>query len=235
MTTTDATTAPPVKRSPGRPRTGPDPERFKQIMLKAAELFHSKGYAATSIQDIADANGLLKGSLYHYVDSKEDFLYHIIRSVYTEAVDDIQRVVELEAKPVDRLAAFVRAHVRFTTTHLVAYTVRLREFHHLSDERRKEIRKGGEAYLDLLTTILTEGREAGVFSEELELNLLVRVLLGQLNSITRWYRQDASGTDAEELADHLVSLIVSSVISDKGIKAYKGIERLREHARSVDV
>src|SRR3954470_12782191 len=131
MTTTDDT-AVPVKRSPGRPRTGPDPQRFQQIVDAAAELFRTKGYAATSIQDIADANGLLKGSLYHYVDSKEDFLYRIIHGVYTEAVADIQRVVELEAEPEDRLAAFVRAHVNFTLTHLTAYTVRLREFHHLS-------------------------------------------------------------------------------------------------------
>jgi AcrR family transcriptional regulator len=233
MTTTDETAAP-VKRPPGRPRTGPDPQRFKQIVDAAAELFRVKGYAATSIQDIADANGLLKGSLYHYVDSKEDFLYQIILGVYTEAVDDIQRVLELEAEPEDRLAGFVRAHVHFTTTHLTAYTVRLREFHHLSEERRKEIRRGGEGYVDLLTTILADGRASGVFSEDLELDLLVRVLLGQLNSITRWYRQDSS-VDPDELADQLVSLVVSSVVSDKGIKAHKGIEKLRAHARSVEV
>jgi AcrR family transcriptional regulator len=223
-----------AKRPPGRPRTGPDPERFQQIVNAAAELFHSKGYSATSIQDIADASGLLKGSLYHYVDSKEDFLFHIIQSVYADAVTDIQRVASLVAKPEERLAAFVRVHVSFTTTHLVAYTVRLREFHHLDAERRKQIRRGGEAYLDLLTEILQEGRAAGVFSSELDLDLQVRVLLGELNSITRWYRQDKR-LNAEALADQLVSLVVSSVISDKGLKAYKGVEALRAHVRTIRV
>ena len=111
--------------------------------------------------------------------------------------------------------------------------MRLREFHHLSEERRKEIRRGGEAYVDLLTAILEEGRASGVFSDDVELELLVRVLLGQLNSITRWYRQDST-LDPHELADLVVSLTVSSVVSDKGIKAHKGIEKLRAHARTVE-
>lgn len=231
MTTTRATAAP-AKRPPGRPRTGPDPERFQQIVNAAAELFRSKGYSATSIQDIADATGLLKGSLYHYVDSKEDFLFHIIQGVYADAVADIQRVADLDAKPEERLAAFIRAHVLFTIKNLTAYTVRLREFHQLDEDRRKQIRRGGEAYLDLLTSILKEGRASGVFAEDLDLDLQVRVLLGQLNSITRWYRQDKK-TDPDKLADQLVSLMVSSVISDKGLKAYKGIEALRAHVRTI--
>jgi TetR/AcrR family transcriptional regulator, cholesterol catabolism regulator len=231
--TTDGTVAP-VKRPPGRPRSGPDPARFKQIVDAAAELFRTKGYSATSIQDIADATGLLKGSLYHYVDSKEDFLYHIVQGVYRDAVEDVQRVVELDAKPEERFAAFVRSHVMFTTTHLTAYTVRLREFHHLSDERRAEIRRGGEAYLDLLTDILEKGRKSGVFTDDLDLDVIVRIILGQLNAITRWYRSD-SELDPEELADALVSLTASAVVSDKGIKAYKGIESLRAHVREVQI
>ena len=231
MTSEDGATVS-AKRGPGRPRSGPDPQRFAQIIEQTAELFKAKGYAATSIQDIADAVGLLKGSVYHYVDSKEDFLFHIIQGVYRGAVDEMSEVMELDAKPEERLAAFVRAHVMFTATHLTAYTVRLREFHNLSDERRRQIRQGGQAYVDLLARILEEGQSAGVFSDEFDLDVLIRVLLGQMNSITRWYTPESS-LDPEKLADHVVALTVGSVISSRGIGPYGDFETVRAHARQV--
>jgi DNA-binding transcriptional regulator YbjK len=51
--------------------------RSDEILQAAIEIFHQKGYAAASIQDVADTVGVLKGSLYHYIDSKEDLLARI--------------------------------------------------------------------------------------------------------------------------------------------------------------
>ena len=48
--------------------------RSQDVLEAAVRVFHKKGYASSSIQDIADEVGVLKGSLYHYIDSKEDLL-----------------------------------------------------------------------------------------------------------------------------------------------------------------
>ena len=48
--------------------------------------FHEKGYEATSIQDIADAVGILKGSLYYYITSKEDLLFEILEDVHQQGI-----------------------------------------------------------------------------------------------------------------------------------------------------
>src|ERR1700750_2985463 len=55
--------------------------RQREIYDVAARVFHEKGYEQTSMDDIADAVGLLKGSLYHYINSKEDLLYGIAQAV----------------------------------------------------------------------------------------------------------------------------------------------------------
>ena len=51
--------------------------RSQDVLEAAVRVFHKKGYASSSIQDIADEVGVLKGSLYHYIDSKEDLLISI--------------------------------------------------------------------------------------------------------------------------------------------------------------
>ncbi len=60
--------------------------RRQEILDVAARMFYEKGYDATSTRDIAEAAGLLKGSLYYYVETKEDFLFEIIRQSHEGAL-----------------------------------------------------------------------------------------------------------------------------------------------------
>lgn len=217
-------TGEPAKR--GRPRRGPDPERFREIVDAAARIILEKGYAATSIQDIADAVGILKGSLYHYVRSKEDFLYQIIKEVYDEAIDDIKQVHEVEGGPLEKLALFVRLHVLFAADHLTAYAIQLREFDRLSPERREDIRQGGETYVEVLQRILEEGLDDGSVDPGLDPRLTSVIITGELNSMVRWYRPGGARTP-DELADVYIGLIVSSVASESAMAAAGGPEALR--------
>lgn len=210
----------------GRPRRGPDPDRFQEIVDAAAQIILTKGYSATSIQDIADAVGILKGSLYHYVRSKEDFLYRIIKDVYDEALADIADVAALDIPPLERLAAFVRAHVTFAADHLTAYTIQVREFDRLSDERREEIREGGESYVEVLQKILEDGQESGDVDKSFNPRLIAVVLTGLLNSLTRWYRPGGSRTP-DQLADVYISLILPAVATDRAAEQSGGLEKLR--------
>lgn len=225
------TAAEPAKR--GRPRRGPDPERFREIVDAAAEIFLEKGYSATSIQDISDRVGILKGSLYHYVRSKEDFLYRIIKDVYDEAIADIRKVSDLEVEPLEKLAEFIRAHVLFAADHLIAYTIQLREFEQLSPERQEEIRRGGETYVDALQGILEDGQARGVVDASQDLRLASIIITGELNSMTRWYSPDGPRTP-DQLADVYVGMVLCSVASEAAVNEAGGIEALRVKFASAD-
>ena len=79
-------------------------------MIEAAvRVFHKKGYASASIQDVADEVGVLKGSLYHYIDSKEDLLARIFEESARQSWRCWRRASALDAPPVDRLRFFARA------------------------------------------------------------------------------------------------------------------------------
>jgi TetR/AcrR family transcriptional regulator, cholesterol catabolism regulator len=210
----------------GRPRKGPDPERFQEILDVAAEMFLERGYEATTTQDISEAVGMLKGSLYYYVKSKEDFLFEIIRRTYDQAVAIVEPIATLEGDALTRLRAYVAAHVEFSVTHMTGFSVRQREFRSLSPERQQLITAGGDAYTSVLRRILTDGQDEGLIDPGLDVRIASLGILGMLNSVVDWYRPGGRFS-AKRVAEHLSGLVVSSVVSDDVVATSGSLSSLR--------
>ena len=108
------------------------PQRRREILDAAAQVFYEKGYEAASTRDIAESVGLLKGSLYYYIDSKEDFLFEIIKEQHDGALAALERVRQSEGDALVRMAALIETHVDFFTSNLAAAVIYFREFRSLS-------------------------------------------------------------------------------------------------------
>src|SRR5690348_15778646 len=91
-----------------------DGDRESQILEAATRIFQERGYDATTIQAVADDVGILKGSLYYYIDKKEDLLFQIVEGVHRGLAESLAEV-EAETDPVERVRVFIAAHVRFIT------------------------------------------------------------------------------------------------------------------------
>lgn len=216
-----------VRRGPGRPRKdGPDPQRFQQILDAAAVVFLSRGYDASSIQSVADEVGMLKGSLYHYVKSKEDFLYHIVRRTYDAALEQVGAAVEVGGNGLERLAAFVHAHAAFTVANFTAMSIQFRESRSLSPDRLREINELGDAYAGILRSILSQCRAEQLIGDEVDISLATWIILGQLNSLTNWFHVDGR-MSVGELGDRMAGMILASVVSDDGVRQYGSLSALR--------
>src|SRR3984885_1121033 len=92
----------PVKRGGKR-------NRQDEVLEVAVEIFHEKGYASASIQDVAEEVGVLKGSLYHYIDSKEDLLARIFEDSADQFVAMLDEAGSLDERPLERLRSFAHA------------------------------------------------------------------------------------------------------------------------------
>ncbi|HEY9563993.1 MAG TPA: helix-turn-helix domain-containing protein, partial [Nocardioides sp.] len=57
----------------------PRPSRWDDVVSAAARVFSEKGFGGASLEDVANEVGMLKGSLYNYIKSKEDLLFAIVR------------------------------------------------------------------------------------------------------------------------------------------------------------
>src|SRR5437879_11030242 len=111
----------------------PRRERSEEVYSAALRLFTEKGYHATSMQDIAAAVGLYKGSLYHYIGSKEDLLVQVFERAMGSLLAEVERIVgDSSLRPLDQLRLVVQAHVCAVAENLDALTVYLHEFRALT-------------------------------------------------------------------------------------------------------
>src|SRR3954463_11841233 len=88
--------------------------RDEEVLDAAARVFARRGYSDASVQDVADELGILKGSLYHYISTKEDLLFWLLEGVQADFDAVLAEVSDTEGlSPVDQLALYVRSHVAY--------------------------------------------------------------------------------------------------------------------------
>src|SRR5215218_550469 len=125
--------------------------RRQAIEDVASDLFRERGYAATSIRDIARALSVQGASLYAHVASKEDVLWAIVDRAATR-FEAAANEAEIEAEhrrpgdPVEAIGALVRAHVRVLTDDVGEASVFVHEWRALGPDRRARVLARRDAY-----------------------------------------------------------------------------------------
>jgi AcrR family transcriptional regulator len=188
--------------------------RRREIDEVASELFHANGYAATSVRDIAKALDIQGASLYAHVASKEDLLWAIVDRAASAFEDAADRAVEETrgGDAVERLAAFVEAHVEVVTADPERSSVFVTEWRHLSEPRRAAISERRDAYEARFRDTIAEGTTVGAFRAT-DPAIAATFILTALNGIATWYRPDGR-LSPDRIADHYVELALRSLSED---------------------
>jgi AcrR family transcriptional regulator len=184
-------------------------QRRRQIDDVASELFRERGYAATSVRDIARALDIQGGSLYAHVSSKEDVLWSIVQRTADAFEHSADEALASSADPVARLAAFARAHVSVVTADPRAATVFVHEWRNLSPDRREAVLGRRDRYERRLVSLIQEGIAAGTF-EPTDARLAAAFVLSALNGVAAWYRPGGR-LQAAQIADACADLCVSAL------------------------
>jgi AcrR family transcriptional regulator len=185
--------------------------RRQQIDDAASALFRERGYAATSVRDIAQALNIQGPSLYAHVASKEDVLWSIVNRAADRFNREIAPVLAVAANqgPADRLRAMIRAHVAVVTSSQKDAAVFLHEWRFLSRERREEMSMRRDAYEALFRQVLSDGVDAGQFAP-VDVRLTAMSILSALNGIATWYRPDGP-LSPEEIAEAHADLFINAL------------------------
>jgi AcrR family transcriptional regulator len=183
--------------------------RRQAIEDVASDLFRERGYAATSIRDIARALSVQGASLYAHVTSKEDVLWAIVERAATRfeaAADRAEAAAEARrpGDPAETIAALVRAHVEVLTGDVDEAGVFVHEWRSLGPERRATILARRDAYERRFRTRIADGIAVGAFAMT-DPAIASGAILSAVNGVASWY--DPSGRlPAGRIADHLVDL-----------------------------
>jgi AcrR family transcriptional regulator len=175
--------------------------RDAEVLAVAAQIFTERGYASATVQDVADALGMLKGSLYYYIDSKEDLLYGLMTDIH-ERVDlllpEVREAPGLSAA--ERLELYVRRIVEFNARNLARISVYYHDIDQLSMSRRKEILARRRVHEDYVTDLIREAQADGDVAADLDPKLLNNSVFATIIWMYRWYKP-GGGVSVDQLSD----------------------------------
>jgi TetR/AcrR family transcriptional regulator, cholesterol catabolism regulator len=201
--------------SDGNKRTPRRFDRYELIIDSSAEIFRRKGYDATGLQEIADEVGILKGSLYHYIETKEDLLFAIIQRNHERITTQNKAWREFRGDPIAAIRSFVEGHMRESLKNQTYSEVYVRDFRALSPARAKEIMKIQDAYDQEFRALIQSAVDAGLLRPGVNPAFASRAVFGMTNWIYYWYRPTGS-LSAEEVVEQLADYAMASLLGPAG-------------------
>jgi AcrR family transcriptional regulator len=197
------------RRRPGRPRlTQPSPEylgRRDEIVDAAAKVFGTRGYRASTLEDVAEALGLRRASLYHYVRSKSELLSMICERALARGLRSIDEINHID-DPAERLVALIRMHSTLIARDRAMSTVFFDEKTVLPKGDRATVEDTHRRYFAAFTATIKASMEAGVLPPA-DPRLSALAIVGMVTWIYKWFE---SGRDsADDFADTCVTLLLA--------------------------
>ena len=194
-----------------------------EILQAAAELFMEFGYAATSIDAVAERLGATKGRIYHHYRSKADLYFDVQVAAMNRITEVVEPVARQAGSAVQRLSAMALCHARILLTELPMQKVAVQglERQLLGDtlgttpaaKRLRAVVKMRDDYERLFAEVIDDGIREGAFVD-LPPRLATKPFFGVLNWATVWYspRRLQSAESIDELARTLADFAMRGIV-----------------------
>lgn len=181
--------------------------RKQQIEEKATELFKAKGYAASSMRDLAFVLGIEAASLYSHIKSKEEILQKIcfrMADAFFLAMESVE-----PASPDKKLEAAIRAHFGVISANLSASAVFFHEWRHLSEPYLAEFLAMRSKYEQYFINIIREGIVQNLF-RPVDEKFAMMTILSSINWTHQWFKTEGQMSE-EEIGGKLSTLLINGL------------------------
>jgi TetR/AcrR family transcriptional regulator, cholesterol catabolism regulator len=186
-------------------------DRRAELLALAATLFAERGLRATTVRDIADAAGILSGSLYHHFDSKESMVDEILREFLDDLFGRYREILAGDLAPPATLQAIVVASFEAIDKQHDAVAIYQNEARRLAQAPRfSYIDERWAEFRSLWRDILRAGVADGSFRSDLDVDLTYRFLRDTVWVGVRWYRP-GGGVDVEAVAEQYLSIVLDGI------------------------
>ena len=189
----------------------PSATRREELLAIAARLFAEKGFRNTTVRDIADAAGILSGSLYHHFDSKEAMVDELLDTFQTELWKEYDAITESELSPRAKLEAIVRASFDAIDHHHSEVAIFQNDAAHLlTFERFSYLDERNNKFRALWTGLLQAGVDSGELRADLDVELVYRFLRDTVWVAVRWYRPGGT-LSPSDIADQYLKILLQGI------------------------
>jgi len=191
-------------------KSAPCNERLAEIYRTAAQIILRKGYDATSINDIANALGMTKAGLYHYINGKKELLFDIMNFGLDELDEEVATPAGEIAEPAERLRFIIASHAQLVTRGQGAITILVDEITALTPAQNRIITRRKREYFnrlrELLNTLKAEGK-----LQDVDTTVATFSLLGMISWLSRWFRQNGALTQ-EQVAEQITKIALNGLL-----------------------
>lgn len=184
--------------------------RKEQVIRSAAELFREKGYAASSMRDLAQKLGIEAASLYSHIKSKEEILQHLCFDMAAEFRKSLAEVEKKEVSASEKLKLGIIGHIQVMAKDLTASAVFMNEHRHLSQPYLRDFLLLRINYINRFKSIIEEGARLGEFKDSIDKKLAVMTLFSSLNWMPMWY-DPSSRIVPQDLGQQLADMLVNGL------------------------
>jgi AcrR family transcriptional regulator len=187
------------------------PERRGELLATAAEVFAAQGYRATTVRRIADAAGMLAGSLYYHFDSKESMIDEILSTFLADLWARYDAVLAAGLGPRETIEALVTESFREIDRHHAAVAIYQKEAKHLQAQPRFAYLADSQARFEKAWLgTLERGVADRVFRADLDARLTYRFLRDTVWVAASWYRPGGMHSP-EEIARQYLSMVLEGI------------------------
>ncbi|MBK8608168.1 MAG: TetR family transcriptional regulator [Chitinophagaceae bacterium] len=179
------------------------------ILRKASAMFREKGFAATSMRDLAEAVGIEAASLYNHIRSKNEILEAICFEVANIFNTNIETIEVSNQKTITKIDNLLRFHIRQMIENYEEVYVSDREWKHLDEPYLSNFQTQRRNYRKKFASIIEEGIAKNEI-RKIDAPTAVLIILHAVSGIESWHRSKAK-INAQELEDNMVMIMIDGL------------------------
>jgi TetR/AcrR family transcriptional regulator, cholesterol catabolism regulator len=179
------------------------------ILRKAAAMFREKGFAATSMRDLAESVGIEAASLYNHIRSKNEILEAICFDVANRFNTNMEVLEAGQNKSISKVETLLRFHIQQMIENYEEVYVSDREWKHLEEPYLSNFQTQRRNYRKKFASIIEEGITRGEI-RKIDAPTAVLIMLHAVSGIESWHRSTAK-INAEELENNMVMIMIDGL------------------------
>ncbi|AZG47879.1 TetR/AcrR family transcriptional regulator [Gordonia insulae] len=186
--------------------------RRDELLTTAGRMFAEQGLRSTTVRDIADAAGILSGSLYHHFDSKESMVDEILRGFLDDLFARYREIADSSLTAADTLRRLVVASFEAIDAQRNAVAIYQDEAKRLAGQDRfGYIGERNTEFRELWHAVLRRGVDDGEFRADLDVELAYRFLRDTVWVAVRWYRPGGE-LSADDIAGQYLAIVLDGIL-----------------------
>ncbi|MBL7816600.1 MAG: TetR family transcriptional regulator [Saprospiraceae bacterium] len=183
--------------------------RREDIVETAAKLFKQKGYAATTMREIAEQVGIEAASIYNHIKGKDELLAEICFRVSNAYIAQLTAIEMDDSSPIEKIKALIRLHIRIVFEDVDGISVANNEWKHLPESALTSFKAARRDYESRFAKIIEQGIEQGDI-QKVNASVALFTILSAVRWVELWYKSDRQ-IAPQVLEDDIVSLLLNGL------------------------